>query len=144
VVEENERRISRGDNLNNLVKFPLSDKTGRIGPLTPLDESSGNRRTGGPGKLLELCTAGIEVEGGGCMVRKVFFSSHDCSRGAGKSSGCGKLLALVEFASELDHDNHGKFLLSLRGTEFASEKGCVLGLPCLDKTTTDCLSAIPA
>src|SRR5882757_6439529 len=77
------------------------------------------------------------------MVREVFFSIHDGGRSAGKSSGCGKLLALAEFSGELDHDNHGKFLLSLRGTEFAGEECRVLGLTCFDKTTTDCLSAIP-
>ena len=78
------------------------------------------------------------------MAREVFFSSHDCGRGAGKPSGCGKLLALAEFSGELDHDNHGKFLLSLRGTEFASEECRVLGLTCFDETSADCLSAIPA
>ena len=76
--------------------------------------------------------------------REVFFSSNDGGRGAGKASGCGKLLALAEFSGELDHDNHGKFLLSLRGTEFAGEECRVQGLTCFDKTTTDCLSAIPA
>ena len=70
--------------------------------------------------------------------------SHDGGRGTGESSGCGKLLALAEFSGELDHDDHGKFLLSLRGTEFAGEECRVLGLTCFDKTTTDCLSAIPA
>ena len=60
------------------------------------------------------------------MAREVFFSSHDGGRSAGKSSGCGKLLALAEFSGELDHDNHGKFLLSLRGTEFAGEECRVL------------------
>ena len=78
------------------------------------------------------------------MAREVFFSSHDGGRSAGKSSGCGKLLALAEFSGELDHDNYGKLLLSLRGTEFAGEECRVLGLTCFDKTTTDCLSAIPA
>ena len=39
------------------------------------------------------------------MARGVFFSSHDGGCGAGKSSGCGKLLALAEFSGELDHDN---------------------------------------
>ncbi len=78
------------------------------------------------------------------MAREVFFSRNDCGCGASESSGCGKLLALAEFCGELDHDNHGKFLLSLRGTEFAGEECRVLGLTCFDKTTTDCLSAIPA
>ena len=78
------------------------------------------------------------------MAREVFFSSHDGGCGAGKASGCGNLLALAEFSGELDHDNHGKFLLSLRGTEFAGEKCRVLGLTCFDKTTADGLSAIPA
>jgi hypothetical protein len=32
----------------------------------------------------------------------------------------------------------------LRGTEFAGEECRVLGRTCFDKTTTDCLSAIPA
>ena len=77
------------------------------------------------------------------MAREVFFSSHDGGRSAGKSSG-GKLLALAEFSGELDHDNHGKFLLSLRGTEFEGEECPLLGHTCFDKTTTDCLSAIPA
>ena len=78
------------------------------------------------------------------MAREVFFSSHDGGRSAGKSSGCGKLLALAEFSGELDHDNHGKFLLSLRGTEFAGEECRVLGHTCFDKITTGSLSAIPA
>ena len=77
------------------------------------------------------------------MALEVFLSSHDGGRAAGKSSG-GKLLALAKFVGELDHDNHGKFLLSLRGTEFAGEECRVLGHTCFDKTTTDCLSAIPA
>jgi hypothetical protein len=77
------------------------------------------------------------------MVRETFFSSHDGGCGASKSSG-GKLLALAKISGELDHDNHGKFLLSLRGTEFAGEERRVLGHTCFDKTTTDCLSAIPA
>ena len=76
------------------------------------------------------------------MAREVFFSSHDGGRGAGKSSGCGKLLALAEFSGELDHDNHGKFLLSLRGTEFAREECRVLGLTCFNETPAGCLSAI--
>jgi hypothetical protein len=78
------------------------------------------------------------------MAREVFFSSHDGGRSAGESSSCGELLAFAEFSGELDHDNHGKFLLGLRGTEFAGEECRVLGLTCFDKTTTDCLSAIPA
>ena len=77
------------------------------------------------------------------MYREIFFSSHDGGRGAGKSSGCGKLLALAEFSDELNHDNYGKFLLRLRSTEFAGEECRVLGLTCFDKTTKDCLSAIP-
>ena len=81
---------------------------------------------------------------GAAVAREVFFSSHDGGRGAGESSGCGKLLALAEFSGELDHDEHGKFLLSLRGTEFAGEECRVLGLTCFDETPTDCLSAIPA
>ena len=78
------------------------------------------------------------------MVREVFFSGPDSGGSASKLSGCGKLLALAEFCGELDHDNHGKFLLRLRGTEFASEECRFLGLTCLDKTSADCLSAIPA
>lgn len=77
------------------------------------------------------------------MVWEVFFSSHNGGRGAGKLGGCRKLLAFAELSGELDHDNYGKFLLSLRGTEFASEECRVLGLTCFDKTTTNCLSAIP-
>jgi len=73
-----------------------------------------------------------------------FFSSNDGGRGAGKSSGCGKLFAFAEFSGELDHDDHGKFLLGLRGTEFAGEECRVLGLTCFDETTTDCLCVIPA
>jgi hypothetical protein len=78
------------------------------------------------------------------MAREIFFSSHDGDRGAGKSSGCGQLLALAEFSGELDHDNHGKFLLSLRCTEFSGEKGGILGHTRFDETPTDCLPAIPA
>lgn len=78
------------------------------------------------------------------MAREIFFSSHDGGRSAGKSSGCGKLLALAEFSGELDHDNHGKLLLSLRRTKFAGEERRVLGLTCFDETTTNCLSAISA
>ena len=78
------------------------------------------------------------------MAREVFFSSHDGGRGAGKSSGCGKLLALSQFSGELDHDNHGKFLLRLRGAEFAGEECRVLGRTGFYQTTTDCFSAIPA
>jgi hypothetical protein len=55
------------------------------------------------------------------MDREVFFSSHNSGCGAGKSSSCGKLLALTELSGKLDHDNHGKFLLSLRGTKFPGE-----------------------
>ena len=77
------------------------------------------------------------------MLRIVFFTSHKGGRSAGKSCGSGKLLALADFSSELDHDNYGKFLLSLRGAEFAGEECRVLGLTCFDKTATDCLSAMP-
>jgi len=78
------------------------------------------------------------------MVREIFFSSEDGRRGAGKSSGCGKLLALAEFSGELDHDNYGKLLLRLRGAEFAGKECRVLRFTCFDETTTDCLSTIPA
>ena len=78
------------------------------------------------------------------MGREIFFSSHDGRRGASKSSGDAKLLALAEFAGELDPDNNGNYLLSLRGAEFAGEECRVLGLTCFDKTATDCLSAMPA
>ena len=78
------------------------------------------------------------------MAREVFFSSHDGGRGAGKSSGCSKLLALAEFCSELDHDKDSKFLLSLRRAEFAREECRILGLTRFDQTPADCLSAIPA
>jgi len=144
VVEENKRSVGGGNDFDNLVEFALADETRGIGPLAALDEGGGNGRTGGSGEFLKLRATGIEVEGGGCIAREVFFSSHDGGRSAGKSSGCGKLLALAEFSSELDQDNHGKFLLSLRGTEFAGEDCRVLGLTCFDKITTDCLSAIPA
>lgn len=77
------------------------------------------------------------------MERELFFSSHDGGRGAGKSSGCGKL-AFAELPVELDHDKHGKFLLSLRGTEFAGEECLFLGLTCFDETAPYCLSAISA
>ena len=77
------------------------------------------------------------------MGREIFFSSHDGRRGAGKSSSGAELLALADFSSELDHDNYGKFLLCLRGAEFAGEKCRVLGLTCFDKTAMDCLSAMP-
>jgi hypothetical protein len=76
------------------------------------------------------------------VVREVLFSGYDCGRGAGKPSGCGKLLALAEFSRELDHHNYGKFLLRLRGTEFAREECRVLGLTCFNETPADCLSAI--
>jgi hypothetical protein len=144
MVEENKRGVGGGHDLNNFVELALADEARGIGPLATLDEGGCNGRTGRSGKLLELCAAGIEDEGGGCLAREVFFSGHDGGCGAGKSSGCGKLLALAEFSGELDHDNHGKFLLSLRGTEFAGEECRVLGHTCFDKTTTDCLSAIPA
>ena len=78
------------------------------------------------------------------MDREIFFSSHDRGRGVGKSSGCGKLPAFAEFSGELDHDKYGKFLLRLRGTEFAGKECRVLGLARFDETTTDRLSAIPA
>jgi hypothetical protein len=78
------------------------------------------------------------------MVREIFFSSHDGRRGAGKSSGCGEVPALAKLSGELDHDNYGKFLLRLRGAEFAGKECRVLGLTCFDKATTDCLSTIPA
>jgi hypothetical protein len=86
--------------------------------LAALNESSRNGRTGRSGEFLELCAARIQVEGGGFVAWEVFLSRHDRSRGSGKSSGRRKL-ALAEFSRELDHDNHGKFLLSLRGTQFA-------------------------
>lgn len=78
------------------------------------------------------------------MLRIVFFSSHKSSRGAGKTCGCSELLALAELSSELDHDNYGKFMLGLRGAEFAREECRVLGLTCFHKTATGCLSAMPA
>jgi hypothetical protein len=78
------------------------------------------------------------------MDWEIFFSSHDGCRGAGKSSGCGKLLAFAEFSGELDHDKYGKFLLRLRGSEFAGKEYRVLGLTRFHETTTDRLSAIPA
>jgi hypothetical protein len=78
------------------------------------------------------------------MGRQIFFSSHDGGRGASKSSGVAKLLALAEFAGELDHDNYSKFLLSLRGAEFAGEECRVLCRTRFNKTSTDCLSAMPA
>jgi hypothetical protein len=78
------------------------------------------------------------------MVREVFFSGSDSGRGAGKSSGRGKLLALAEFSSELYDDNHGNFLLRLRGTEFAGEKRLGLGLTRFDETAADGLPAVPA
>ena len=78
------------------------------------------------------------------MLREVFFSRADRGRGASKSSGRGKLLALAEFCGELDHHNHGKFLLRLRGAEFAGEECRLLGLTCFDETPTNCLSAIAA
>jgi hypothetical protein len=78
------------------------------------------------------------------MFRKAFFSGHDSGSSAREASGCRKLLALAEFSGELDHDNDGKFLLSLRGTEFAGKECRVLGLTRFDETTTDCLSAISA
>jgi hypothetical protein len=144
MVEENNRRVGGGHNVNNFVEFALADKARGIGPLAALDEGGGNGRTGRSGEFLELCAVGVEVEGGGSITREVVFSSHDGGRGAGKSSGYGKLLALAEFADELDHDNHGKFLLGLRGTEFAGEQCRVLGLTCFYETPTDCLFAIPA
>jgi hypothetical protein len=144
VIEENKRSVGRSDGLNNFVEFALADEAVRVGLLPTLDESGGNGRPGRSGEFLELCAAGIEVEGGGCMVREAFFSSHDGSCGAGKSSGCRKLLVLAEFAGELNHYNHGKFLLSLRGAEFAGEECRVLGLTCFDEAATDRLSAIPA
>ena len=78
------------------------------------------------------------------MDREVFFSSHDSGRGAGKSSGRSKLLALAEFSGEIYHDKHGKFLLSLRGAKFPGEECRVLGHTRFDEATTDCLSAISA
>ena len=78
------------------------------------------------------------------MAREVFFSSHDGGCGARNSSRCRKLLALAEFSGELDHDQHGKFLLGLRCAKFAGEECRVLGLTRFDETTTDCLSAISA
>ena len=77
------------------------------------------------------------------MVREVFFSSHEGRGGAGKPGGCGKLLPLPEFSSDLDHHNYGELLLSLRGTEFAGEQCRVLGLTCFDEAPRDCLSAVP-
>lgn len=78
------------------------------------------------------------------MDREIFFSIHDGGRGAGKSSGCGKLLAFAKFSRELDYDKYRKFLLCLRGTKFAGKEYRVLGLTRFDETTTDRLSAIPA
>ena len=144
MVEENKRRVGGSDDRNNLVEFALADEAGGIGPLAALDEGGGNGRTGGSGQFLELCTGGIEVEGGDGVGREgVFFSSHDGGRAAGNSSGCGKLPALAEFAGELDHDEDGNFRLRLRGAEFAGEECRVLGRTGFDQTTTDCLSAIP-
>jgi hypothetical protein len=144
VVEQNKRGVGGRDDLNNFVEFALADEAGGIWPLAALDEGGGDGRTGGSSEFLELCTAGIEVEGGSCVVRDIFFSSHDGGCGTGKSSGCGKLLALAEFSGELDHDQHGKFLLGLRCAKFAGEECRVLGLTRFDETTTDCLSAISA
>jgi Aspartyl protease len=49
---------------------------------------------------------------------------------------------VIRIPRKLNHDNHGKFLLSLRGTKFAGKECRGLGLTCFDKTPTDCLSAI--
>ena len=78
------------------------------------------------------------------MDREVFFSSHDSGRGAGKSSGCGQLLALAEFSGEFDYDQNCEFLLGLRCAKFAGEECRVLGHTRFDEATTDCLSAISA
>ena len=45
VVEENERGVGGGHDLNNLVEFALADEAGGIGLLAALDESGGNGRT---------------------------------------------------------------------------------------------------
>jgi hypothetical protein len=144
VVEENKRRVGAGHDPNNFVEFALADEGGRIGTLATLDEGGGDGRTRGSSKLLKLCTAGIEIEGRGSIPREVFFSSHDGGRGTRKSNGCGELLALMEFPGDLDHHNHRKFLLGLRGTEFAGEESRVLGFTCFDETPAGCFSAIPA
>ena len=144
MVEENKRRVGGGHNVNNFVEFALADEARGIGPLATLDEGSRNSRTGRSGEFLELCAAGVEVEGRGCITREFVFCSHDGGRVAGQSSGCGKLLALAEFSDELDHDNHSKFLLGLRGAEFAGEQCRVLGLTCFYETTADRFSTIPA
>ena len=144
MVEENKRRVCAGHNVNNFVEFALADEARGIGPLATLDEGSRNSRTGRSGEFLELCAARIEVEGGGCVAREIFFSGHDRSSGAGKSSCCGKQFALAQFSGELDHNYHGKFLLSLRGTKFSGEKGGILGHTRFDETPTDCLPAILA
>jgi len=77
------------------------------------------------------------------LAGTIFFSSHDGGRTAGKSSSFGKLLALANLCGELDHYNHGKFLLCLRGTKFTGEQCLFLRLTCLDETAADGLSAIP-
>jgi len=144
VVEQDKRGVGRSDDLDNLIEFALAYKDGGIGLLAALDEGCGNSRAGRPGELLELGAAGVEVEGGGRMVGEVFVACRDRSRGTGQSSGCGKLLALAHLAGELDHDNYGKFLLRLRGAEFAGKQRRILGLTRFDETASDCLSAVPA
>jgi len=73
-----------------------------------------------------------------------FISSYDSCGGAGKSSNCTKLLALTEFAGELNHNKHGKFMLRLRGTKFPRQQCRILSLTGPDETTSGCFSAVPA
>ena len=46
MIEENKRRVSGRDGLNNFVEFALADEAGGIWPLAALDEGGGDGRTG--------------------------------------------------------------------------------------------------
>ncbi len=90
------------------------------------------------------CATGFEVEGSGGVRGNVFFSSRERGGGTSKLSGCGELLAFAELSGELDHNDDGKFLLSLRGTKFACEESCILRLTGFNETAADCFSAVCA
>jgi hypothetical protein len=86
VVEEDERGVGGGDDRNDLFELALADEAGGIGLLAALDESGGDGGTGGSGEFLELRTAGVEVEGGGGVQRRVVFrveTGDDSGGGAG-------------------------------------------------------------
>ena len=72
---------------------------------------------------------------------ELVFSGDDRCRCSCKSSRRRDLPALAELACELDHHQHGKFLLGLRGSQLSRKERRLLRFACFDETSADGLSA---